>query len=588
MSFNKVFKFAKIFFLLAMMSYSIALFVANIFYYRNSINYANDNSVSGEHTEKISFLPKISFGIDIVGGHQLTIAINSSEAVGEFVDNSKETILNICKESGTECYITDTNVRSNVKSKIVRDGVKGESKNGEKNNVEHVKRLTMRVRLKNNSNRKDSKTDEKYMKKLIRDIRRTLYQWDIDVMRDNKDDSDGLTSLSMSLSDRTIGKIIADMTDKAILILKNRIDGVGVREILVQRYGMNKIIILIPRDVNIEHVKKVVNTTAKLNFHLMDSHHIFREKPKQIVKDHLLLPSYKSVDGNGTYYIVENKAVLKGDCITDVQPNIDGISNSINFRMNSSGTKKFSDITGKNVGRLLAVVLDEKVLMAPMINVPITNGGASITGHFTSEEVRDLSILLRSGSLPVKISIINERQLGSMFDRNLLSNAFISSICSLLIVTLVMVTCYKVYGLIAIVALVLNFLFTLCVISVFGITLTLPGIAGFILMLGMATDANILIYEKMKDLRRQGVDNDKIVVNSGFARAIGTIFDANITTIIAGIALFGFGDSFIKGFSVTLIFGILCSIFTAINVTRMMIDVFLSMKDRIIYGRSCY
>ena len=640
---KKMFKLTKIIALFALILYSIMLFVVNIYYYtsssttdninrNNNVN-ANTNNITNDKKDAINYnsntnnvvkkeiklLPKVNFGVDIVGGHQLTVAINSSEAIKEFIDSSNEFILNFCKEKNVKCNIendTKNDVKEDkkitVKMYLNDDFLHqiDERKDNNNNNINDQKKKLSDKKLqldgenektsllddrKNDHRQNDKYNKKKYkthIKQLIRGVKNAMYQWDIDVATMQNDKKHGNEKennkqgivFSMTLTDKMIKKIIADTTDKAISVLKNRIDNVGVKEISVQRYGMNKIVILIPRDVNVEHIKKIINTTAKLNFHLMDAHHIFYEKPKHIAKNHVLLPSYNSnKNDNLLYYLVEEQVALKGDCIADVQPNIDGISNSINFRMNSNGTKKFSDVTSKNIGRLLAIVLDDKVLMAPMINVAIVNGAGSITGRFTAEETRDLSILLRSGSLPTKISIINEKQLSSVFDKNLLSNAFVSFLCSLGIVTLLMFARYRIYGCIAIVALILNFLFTFSIISIFGLTLTLPGIAGFILMLGMATDANILIYEKMKDLRKQGIDDDEIIVKSGFSRAIGTIFDANITTIIAGIALFGFGGSFIKSFSITLIFGILCSIFTAVNITKMMINTFLRLKNRINY-----
>jgi preprotein translocase subunit SecD len=240
--------------------------------------------------------------------------------------------------------------------------------------------------------------------------------------------------------------------------------------------------------------------------------------------------------------------------------------------MNSSGAKKFSEITKNNIGRLLAVVLDDRVLMAPMINMQIVGGNGSITGQFSVQEVQDLSILLRSGSLPAKISIINERSLSSVFDGNMLSKAAISAVVSLFVVAVILNLRYRVLGMIAVLVLLLNLLFIIMIISVFGFTLTLPGIAGLILTLGMATDANILIYERIKELKKQGINDTRTIIKNSFSKSFNTILDSNITTILAGITLFSFGGSFIKGFSVTLIIGILCSLFTAVKITKIIIE----------------
>ena len=301
------------------------------------------------------------------------------------------------------------------------------------------------------------------------------------------------------------------------------------------------------------------------------------------MKDHVILPSYKAMGADsGLMYMVESKPALNGDCISDVRPVIDGISNSINFRMNSVGAKKFAEITKNNIGRLLAIVLDGKVLMAPIINMQIVGGGGSITGHFSSQEVQDLSVLLRSGSLPTEISIVSERMLGSIFEQNTFSSAGVVVLLCLLLVVFLMVLRYRGFGLIVPIALLLNLVFTMTIVSVFSFTLTLPGIAGLVLMLGMATDANILIYEKMKELKRQNIEDPKTIIKNSFSNAFKTILDSNITTMVAGIALFSFGGSFIKGFSITLIFGILCSMFTSVNITKMIIDNVYSRRKVII------
>ena len=519
-------KLFKISALSLMILYAISIFTVNIIYYTKNV-------------KEISALPKITFGIDIVGGHQLTVAIDTSGIIEEQKNNNREYIYEYCKEKQVECKVEQQN-----------------------NDI----LLTVSKQKENKQNDKKAKENKK---QFIRQLRQIFYNYDVEFI--NGGDLNNF-SISIKTNTKTIEKIIADATDKAITVLKNRIDGVGVKEIAVQRYGQDKIVILIPSGVNVEGVKSIINTTAKLNFHLMDGIHIFNYKPKEFSNKRLLLPSYKDGEKQTLYYLVEKKPSLGGDCMANVQPSIDGFNNAINFRLNSKGTKKFAEITKNNIGRLLAIVLDDKVLMAPKINTPIIGGSGSITGNFTIDEVQKLSVLLKSGSLPAKITIINEKQLGSIFDKQVLSSAFIAVLICMTCVLLVMVARYRHFGCIAFIALILNFLFTFSILSLFGFTLTLPGIAGFVLMLGMAIDANILIYEKMKDLKRQGVNMPDTLIKNSCSKAIGTILDSNITTMIAGIALFSFGGSFIKGFSITLIFGLLCSIFTSVNITRMIIE----------------
>ena len=533
--------------LLMFICYSIAVCVANVLYYKYE-------------KKEVYFFPKINFGIDIVGGNQLTVSIDVSGAMQDAINNNQEFLLHYCEDKKFKCNFSQ-NKDGNFLVTVTKQSL-----------LEHTG-LQKQIS-------KDAYEFKKEQKQFVKELRSYIdVMYDIDVVKSDEKSF----IIRANINQKGFKKMLSDITDKTILILKNRIDGVGVNEIAVQRYGSDKIVILVPRGVDISRIKNIINTTAKLDFYLMDSTHIFSKLPEKIMKDHIILPSYTTATRKSdVVYMVENKPALNGDCISNVQPVIDGISNSINFRMNSSGAKKFSEITKNNIGRLLAIVLDGKVLMAPIINTQIVGGGGSITGHFSSQEVKDLSVLLRSGSLPAKISIISERLLGSMFDKNVFSFAGIVVLLCLVVVVFFMVSRYRGLGLIVPVSLLLNFIFTITIISVFNFTLTLPGIAGLVLMLGMATDANILIYEKMKELKRQNIEDPKTIIKNSFSKAFKTILDSNITTIIAGIALFSFGGSFIKGFSITLVFGILCSMFTSVNITKMIIDKVYSKRKAII------
>ena len=492
-------------------------------------------------------LPKITFGLDIVGGNQLTIAVDVKDVVQDFYHNTQNTLLSICGDFNADCSVVDNNSFS------------------------FVVNVARRVSVLNNQQPGNVSVKE-FKKHFLRSLRGALVLHDVSVV--NKDNNAFV--LRLTLSNDMLNKMLADITDKAIAVLKSRVDGVGVKEVSVQRYGKDKIVILVPQGVDINRIKQVVKTTAKLSFHLMDKTHVFVQKPNQIMRGHVILNSYHGghnvIPHGDLFYMVEKNVAMGGEYISEVHPGSDGINNVINFRLNSAGTKKFADITKNNIGRLLAIALDDQVLMAPMINVPIVGGSGSITGHFTYQEAQDLSVLLRSGSLPAKISIVNERFIGSIFDKNVLTSACVATIIGLIGVAVLMVLRYRVLGGICVLVLMLNILFTVTIIAVCGFTITLPGMAGLVLMVGMASDANILIYEKMRELKQRRVNDVTTLIKHGFQQAFGTILDANLTTVIAGIALFGFGSSFIKGFSITLICGVVCSVFVATKITKMLVE----------------
>lgn len=364
-----------------------------------------------------------------------------------------------------------------------------------------------------------------------------------------------------------------DILTKAILVLENRLNGLGTKDINTQRYGSDKIVIVVPSSVNIESIKSIINTTAHLTFHILNPYNISYDfqtlKNKISSQNEAIMPGYD--ENNKSYYLLSKKADLDGKDIVNAIPANDGMGNGISFKFNKNGCNQLSDVTRRNIGKAMAIALDGKVLMAPVINAHISNCSGSITGNFSYNEASKIALLLKSGSLPAKLKIIDEKEISSSLGIEILKSAKIASLFGILAIMLFMFIRYKGLGIVASFALFLNLTITITIMAICGFNITLPGIAGLVLMLGMAVDANVIIYEKMIEIYKNNIHTPSIIIKHGFSDSMSAILDSNLTTIIAATVLFGFGNSFIKGFAVTLIIGVMCSAFTAIILTKIII-----------------
>jgi preprotein translocase subunit SecD len=277
-----------------------------------------------------------------------------------------------------------------------------------------------------------------------------------------------------------------------------------------------------------------------------------------------------------TPIVVESRTSLTGDYLTDARVRISNQFNEpyVSIQFDAAGAKRFEQITGANKGRRMAIVLDDTVHSAPVIQDRIGGGSAQISGTFTEQEATDLAIVLRSGSLPAPVEILENRTVGPSLGQDSIDKGVMSVLIGGLLVVGAMIFYYRLSGLVANIALICNLVFILALLSLLGATLTLPGIAGIVLTIGMAVDANVLIFERIREELRSGRPSS-IALESGFGKAFRTIVDANITTLIAAVVLFQFGTGPVKGFAVTLSIGILCSLFTAVFVSRLIFDIFL-------------
>ena len=342
---------------------------------------------------------------------------------------------------------------------------------------------------------------------------------------------------------------------QSIEIVRRRIDDVGTKEPTILQRGEKRILVELPGLKDPERIKSLLGKTAQLNFRLVTDNNEFGT-------DEL-------ISENGEKLKVSKRIIMSGENLIDAQPNINNQNNepTVSFTLDRLGSQKFGRATTDNVGKRLAIVLDGEIVSAPNINEPITSGNGMISGNFTFQEATDLSLLLRSGALPTPLIIVEERTVGPDLGEDSIKSGIISLIVGFVLVIVFMFYKYKIFGLIANTALIANLLMLTGVLTILEATLTLPGIAGIILTVGMAVDANVLIFERIKE----ELKTEKSVIHafdSGYTRAKITVLDANITTLIAAVILFAFGSGPVKGFAITLGIGIVTTLFTAYFLAR--------------------
>jgi len=354
-----------------------------------------------------------------------------------------------------------------------------------------------------------------------------------------------------------------NLIKQSIEIVRRRVDESGTKEPTIQAQGESRILLQVPGVKNSEELKSVLGKTAKMTFHFLSD---------EAGADVMQIP-----DSQGRIYPIKKEVILSGDLLVDANTTYHEGQPAVGFRFNALGTRKFAEITKENIGRIFAIVLDGKVVTAPRINTAINQGSGVISGSFTTQEANEVALLLRAGALPAPLKVIEERTVGPSLGADSIKNGAISSIAGLVFVAIFMVIFYGFFGFIANIAMLVNIFIILAVLSLIGATLTLPGIAGIVLTIGMAVDSNVLIFERIKEELRE----KKSVfasVEQGFDQAYRTITDSNLTTLIIAFFLYAFGNGPVKGFAVTLSIGIIASMFSAIVLTRMMIAIWLKKR----------
>jgi len=383
---------------------------------------------------------------------------------------------------------------------------------------------------------------------------------------------DGL--IALTLTDAALRKRVTDAIGAAIETVRRRVDPTGNVDASITRNGTERILVQVPGVDDTADLKRRLGEVASLSFHAVH--------PNEQADGGQVPPGYKafpSVETEGFSYLLKANAVVRGDDLVDAQPGFDQRTNEpiITFRFNQSGARKFGKWTSENVGRPFAIVLDGKVLSAPVVREPILGGSGQISGSFTPQTAQTLAINLKSGALPAKLTVIEERTVGPTLGADSIQSGLMAFIIGGVLTIILTIFVYGTFGILAVAGLFINAILIVAVMSVMGSTLTLPGIAGLVLTIGMAVDANVLIYERIREELRGGRSAVQ-AIDMGFGRAMITIIDSQLTTLAAAIIMFWLGSGPIRGFAVTLSIGIFTSVFTAVTVVRLLVALWLSAE----------
>lgn len=393
----------------------------------------------------------------------------------------------------------------------------------------------------------------------------------------------GDNTIVLKMSDAYKTQLKKDVVGRSIEVVRKRVDELGTKEPSIEQQGDDRIVVQVPGLSDPSHLLTILQTTAKMTFQMVDT----TNDLQAAIVQHRIPPNSellemvqeKGAQGPAPKILVEKRVLIAGDRLKDA-----GWSNNqqtgqvvVTFRFDSVGAKEFAEITKENVGKPFAIVLDNKVLTAPNIREPILGGSGQIEGNYTVQSANDLAVLLRAGALPAPLKPIDQRTVGPELGKDSIESGKVATIAGLILVALFMVLRYGLFGLFADIAMATNLVLLMAAMTLFGATLTLPGIAGIVLTLGMAVDANVLIFERMREEHRNG-RSMLGSIDTGERRAIATIVDANMTHLIAAAILFELGSGPVRGFAVTLGVGILTSFFTSVVVARLIIIGWLNVR----------
>jgi protein-export membrane protein SecD len=383
--------------------------------------------------------------------------------------------------------------------------------------------------------------------------------------------------IRLSVPQAAINDRIRQTIEQSIQIVERRVNELGTVEPLIQRQGTDRILVQVPGLQDPTQLKAILGKTAKMEFRMVDT----TVSPDQALQGRVPPDSEVLMSSTSPKvpYVVKKQVLVSGADLTDAQPGFDQRTGEpiVSFRFNSSGSRKFAQATSENVGQPFAIVLDNEVISAPVIREPITGGSGQISGSFTVQAANDLAILLRAGALPAPLTIIEERTVGPGLGQDSIEKGELAAYVGSIMVIVFMLLTYRLFGVFANIAVAINVAMIFGVLSLLNATLTLPGIAGIVLTVGIAVDSNVLIYERIREELRGG-RNAISAIDAGFKRALSTILDSNITTFIAAAVLFYIGTGPVRGFAVTLGIGIITTVFTAFTLTRLIVATWVRWK----------
>ena len=481
--------------------------------------------------------PRISLGLDLAGGSQLLLEADTADAARQRLQAKEEEVTTELRRGEPRIAIGDVSTSGGRLSFMVRDPTQLDAA------VERLRALSQPAGL---TGQRD---------------------WDVEVI-----DS---TRIVMTPTDQGSANALKNSMTVARDVVRRRVDPSGTKEVTVINQGQQRILVAVPGVEDPDALKQLIGQTARLEFKLVD----LEALPDQVAQGRAppgsqVLPM---ADGSGAI-AVKRRAMVTGEQLINATQSFDQDGNAVvSITFNNAGARRFGRVTQENVNKPFAIILDDKVLSAPNINEPILGGQAQISGNFTVETANQLAIALASGKLPVKLDVIEERTVSAELGRDSIEKGTIASIAATLAVIIFILVTYGRFGVYATLALLVNALLILGGLAVFGAALTLPGIAGFVLTIGAAVDANVLINERIREEQRRG---RKLLdaLETGYKEASTAIFDANITNTIAAVLMWYFGSGPIKGFAVVLMIGIVTSVFTAVNFTRMLVAQWVKAK----------